>query len=239
MWSGMQKKLMIIFWLLAALDISFIIIGLKLAHCTAKIMLMPVLMILLSLAKGSNGKKIILAGLLFSWIGDGLLLFESRDSMFFIAGLASFLLTHIFYISYFLLINSPNTSLLKKQPLLILPVLGYGVALVWILFPHLGALKIPVIAYAAVISAMLICSLYAYGKVISAAGNAYVLGAVAFVLSDSLLAINKFYQPIPYAGVFIMLTYCAAQYLIVSGFLKQHPNYPLPPTNYQLSHTSS
>ena len=60
----------------------------------------------------------------------------------------------------------------------------------------------------------------AVGKVNKAAGNAYVLGAIAFVLSDSLLAVNKFYQPIPYAGVFIMLTYCAAQFLIVRGFIR-------------------
>jgi hypothetical protein len=40
-------------------------------------------------------------------------------------------------------------------------------------------------------------------------------------MSDSLLAVNKFYQPLAYAGVFIMLTYCLAQYLIVRGFIEQ------------------
>lgn len=219
MQPGTQKKLTIIFWLLALLDIISIIIDLKPAHCVFKILLIPVLIILLNSAEGA-GKKILLAGLIFSWLGDGLLLFESSDPLFFIAGLASFLTTHIFYIIYFLRIRSSTASLLKKQPLLILPVIGYAVALVWLLFPHLGALKIPVMAYAGVISAMLICSLYAYGKINNASGNAYLLGAAAFVLSDSLLAINKFYQPIPYAGVFIMLTYCAAQYLIVRGFMK-------------------
>ena len=219
MQPGTQKKLTIIFWLLALLDIISIIIDLKPAHCVFKILLVPALIILLNSAEGA-GKKILLAGLIFSWLGDGLLLFESSDPLFFIAGLASFLTTHIFYIIYFLRIRSSTASLLKKQPLLILPVIGYAVALVWLLFPHLGALKIPVMAYAGVISAMLICSLYAYGKINNASGNAYLLGAAAFVLSDSLLAINKFYQPIPYAGVFIMLTYCAAQYLIVRGFMK-------------------
>ena len=219
MQPGTQKKLTIIFWLLALLDIISIIIDLKPAHCVFKILLIPALIILLNSAEGA-GKKILLAGLIFSWLGDGLLLFESSDPLFFVAGLASFLTTHIFYIIYFLRIRSSTASLLKKQPLLILPVIGYAVALVWLLFPHLGALKIPVMAYAGVISAMLICSLYAYGKINNASGNAYLLGAAAFVLSDSLLAINKFYQPIPYAGVFIMLTYCAAQYLIVRGFMK-------------------
>ena len=216
-----QKKFITVFWLLALLDIICIILAWKLAHCVVKMMLMPALIILLSLAKGSSGKKIILAGLIFSWIGDGLLLFESWDSLFFIGGLASFLATHILYIIYFFNIRPPKPSLLKKHPILILPVLAYAGSLVWLLFPHLGAMKIPVMAYAAVISAMLICSLCAYGKVNKAASNLYLLGATAFVISDSLLAINKFYQPILSAGVFIMLTYCAAQFLIISGFLKE------------------
>jgi len=218
MQPGAQKKLAILFWLLALLDIICIISDQRLAHCIVKVLLVPALIILLSSAKSSGGKKIILAGLFFSWIGDGLLLFESRNSMFFIFGLASFLTTHIFYIIYFFGIRSPGVSLLKKQPLLILPVVAYGTILVWLLFPHLHDLKIPVTVYATVITTMLISSLYAYGKINKAAGNAYVIGAMAFVLSDSLLAIDKFYHPIPYAGVFIMLTYCAAQYLIVRGF---------------------
>jgi len=221
MQPGLQKKLTILFWLLALLDIICIISELRLTHCIVKVLLIPALIVLLSSAGGRSGKKMILTGLVFSWIGDILLLFESRDPLFFIGGLASFLLTHIFYIIYFLGIRSPNASLLKKQPILSLLVIAYGAGLVWLLFPHLGTMKIPVMAYAVVISTMLISSLYAYGKVNKLAGNAYVLGALAFVLSDSLLAINKFYQPFPYAGVFIMLTYCAAQYLVVYGFLKQ------------------
>jgi len=41
------------------------------------------------------------------------------------------------------------------------------------------------------------------------------------VLSDSFLAINKFYQPIPISKIIIMSTYSIAQYLIVLGLLKQ------------------
>jgi uncharacterized membrane protein YhhN len=53
------------------------------------------------------------------------------------------------------------------------------------------------------------------------ANRYFVAGAVLFVLSDSLLAINKFYQPLAFAGTLIMLTYCAAQYFIVMGFIKR------------------
>jgi len=152
------------------------------------------------------------------------LLFENRNALFFIFGLVAFLTTHIFYIIYFLKIRSNAVSLLKKQPLLIALVLGYGVTLVYILFPHLGDLKIPVMVYAAVICTMLLCSLHVFFKVNKPANGLYITGAVFFVLSDSLLALNKFYQPFAYAGVLIMGTYCAAQYFIVSGFIKQQPN---------------
>ena len=47
-----------------------------------------------------------------------------------------------------------------------------------------------------------------------------VAGALLFVLSDSILAINKFYMPFDLAGTFIMLTYGFAQYLIVQGAVK-------------------
>ena len=55
-------------------------------------------------------------------------------------------------------------------------------------------------------------------------GNLYVFfGAIAFVISDSILAINKFYAPFEKSSFFIMLTYLVAQYLIVVGILKVNP----------------
>ena len=75
--------------------------------------------------------------------------------------------------------------------------------------------------YAAVICTMLLGSLHILYKVNRPANILYVSGALFFVMSDSLLAVNKFYQPLAYAGVFIMLTYCLAQYLIVRGFIEQ------------------
>ena len=150
-----------------------------------------------------------------------LLMFESRDALFFIFGLVCFLTTHIFYIIYFLRIRSAKNSLLKKQPVLTPVVLGYGITLVWQLYPHLGDLKLPVMVYAAVICSMLLCSLHVFLKVNRKAAWYYLAGAASFVVSDSLLAVNKFYQTFAYAGVFIMLTYCAAQYFIVRGYIEQ------------------
>ena len=194
-------------------------------HFVAKPLLIPTLILFLYFSNNTLAyKSLITAGLFFSWLGDIFLLFDAKNDVFFIFGLVCFLTTHIFYIIYFLKIPSSTISLLKKQPWLVLLIIAYGAVLVWLLYPHLGDLKIAVIIYATVICTMLLCSLHIFLKVNKPANLFYLAGAAFFVLSDSLLAINKFYQPFAFAGVYIMLTYCAAQYFIVNGFIKQLPN---------------
>lgn len=222
MQQPVQKKIVLVFWALVILELTAIAANISSLHFVVKPLLIPSLLILLVVSKTTvPGKQLLIYGLLFSWAGDVLLMFEDRHVLFFIFGLISFLTTHVFYILYFLRIRSQKISLLKKRPVLPALVLAYGVTLVWQLFPHLGDLKVPVIIYAAVICAMLICCLHIVLKVNKKASAFYLIGATAFVISDSLLAINKFYQPFAFAGVFIMLTYCAAQYFIINGFIEQ------------------
>jgi len=213
-------KSALVFWFIVLTDLIAILVGFKWLHAIAKPLLMPGLVLMVYACDvTTNGKKLILTGLFFSWLGDVFLLIESRNALFFIYGLASFFITHICYIIYFLSIRSVQPSILQKQPVYILLTMCYGAGLVWLLFPFLGELKIPVMLYAAIICSMLLCSIHIYLKVIAPANRHFVFGAVLFVFSDSLLAINKFYQPLPFAGILIMLTYCAAQYFIVRGFI--------------------
>lgn len=224
MLNPLQKKISLAFLLIVLMDIAGLIIQSDWLHYISKPLLIPTLMLLLyNTANTAKGKGLLLTGLFFSWIGDVLLMFESKHALFFIFGLVCFLATHIFYIVYFLRIRSANISLLKKRPVLAALVPAYGITLVWQLYPHLGDLKLPVMVYAAVICTMLLCSLHVFLKVNYKAAILYLAGAVAFVISDSLLAVNKFYEPFAYAGAFIMLTYCAAQYLIVRGYIEQQP----------------
>lgn len=217
-----QKKLILLFWILAVLDLVGIAAGIDAMHFVFKPLLVPALLLLLTQSKTTQPRKFLLvAGLFFAWLGDVFLLFEFKHSLFFIAGLACFLTTHIFYISYFLKISSTKTSMLARQPLWVAVVIAYGAILVWQLFPELGDLTIPVIIYATIICIMLLCSIHVFNKVNRQAALYFLSGATVFVVSDSLLAINKFYQPFAFAGVLIMLTYCAAQYLIVRGFIEQ------------------
>lgn len=45
------------------------------------------------------------------------------------------------------------------------------------------------------------------------------IGTVLFVISDAIIAVNKFHKPVPLSGLWIMLTYYAAQAMIALGFI--------------------
>jgi uncharacterized membrane protein YhhN len=76
------------------------------------------------------------------------------------------------------------------------------------------------VAYAAVLVTMVIVALFRYGRTTAASFGLVFGGAVLFMISDSLLAMNKFHAPIQQAGLLIMITYCVAQGLIAEGMLK-------------------
>ena len=153
-------KFAVLFWILTAVDTTGIIINSTTVHFFAKPLLIPALMAWLYFGKeGSKQKTLLSTGLFFSFAGDVLLLFESRYPAAFIFGLAAFFITHICYIIFFLQHKPVPVSLLRKWPATILLVLAYGTALVWLLFPSLGELKVPVIVYAVTICSMLLCSL--------------------------------------------------------------------------------
>lgn len=166
-------------------------------------------------------RNILLTALLFSWIGDVVLLFTDISELYFILGLVSFLTAHI---AYCVLFNKQLIGEIQINKILFgigsLLIAFYLIAMVTVLMPKLGELKIPVIVYAAVISTMLLFAFNGYLIWKKPAALYIFLGAVAFVISDSILAFNKFYAPIERNSFFIMLTYLVAQYLIVVGILK-------------------
>lgn len=156
--------------------------------------------------------------LFFSWCGDVLLMFQVKNELFFILGLSAFLLAHIFYILFFHFIR-----LKEKIPfnsIFLLVVIVYYVILMSWLSPYLGALTLPVRVYGIVISLMGMMAMHMTGLQQKKAGWSMLAGAVLFVLSDSVLAVNKFYQSFEAAGIVIMLTYGAAQYFIAKGAIE-------------------
>jgi uncharacterized membrane protein YhhN len=163
-------------------------------------------------------KKWILLALFFSWAGDIILMFQDKQELFFLLGLGSFLLAHVFYIVFFHNIRVKEN--VKSNILLLLPVVIYYAFLISWLSPYLGDKKIPVRIYGIVISFMLLLALHMMFIKNKTAGRLMLFGALLFVISDSILAINKFYESFEAAGILIMLSYGLAQLFIVQGAIK-------------------
>ena len=120
---------------------------------------------------GLGAPPLVVAGLVLGALGDVALLFEKG----FLAGLGVFLLGHLAYAVAF-----PPTVPLWIVP----PAIGGVLALAW-LWPHLGSMKLPVIAYVAAIVAMVAGALATHNTVLK-------LGAIAFFASDLSVARDKF-----------------------------------------------
>jgi len=166
----------------------------------------------------SGIKKWILLALIFSWAGDVLLLFQPKGSIFFLLGLSAFLLAHIFYILFFHQVRVKEKIKNNVWPAVIVVI--YYAGLIILLSPYLGDMKLPVRIYGIVISFMFMLAMHMLFLKNKAAGTYMMAGALLFVISDSLLAINKFYQSFEPAGIVIMLTYGLAQLFIVEGSIR-------------------
>lgn len=183
--------------------------------------LLPFLLLIVYRFENFPSKRILLTALSFSWIGDIVLMFAEKGEIYFIIGLIAFLISHIFYIILFLRQYKDTNAV--KIPLFWLScvvILFYLKTMISLLFPTLGGLKIPVTVYATTISLMLIIALKGYFEWKNNARYFILIGAISFVVSDSLLAINKFHSILPDASFWIMITYLAAQFCITSGILK-------------------
>jgi uncharacterized membrane protein YhhN len=195
-----------------------------------KAMLMPSLMVFYYSVskKGISGfHRIILIGLFFACIGDVLLHLSHsgiapwfEPESYFLFGLGAFLVTQLCYTLAFSLPKGIHKIFTTRIYQLLL-ILLYGGLLICLLYNRLGDFRIPVIVYAVVILSMLAAALNRYGKVNGLSFMLVSLGALLFVASDSMIAINKFYEKFDFARILIMATYLLGQYLIATGSLRQ------------------
>ncbi len=226
--------LTIFFWIVLGTDCTFILNNLDAYRVYTKPLLMPVLYIMMALQTADTShqrsKAILSFVLLFALVGDVLLL-NNTDRLYFIGGLAAFLLAHLFYIVLFFKIkrlSAKRIGVLALAAIIIIVLLSLLLNTVWDKISEENY-TIPVLAYATTIGLMLLMAVNtATGKrARKTAWKNFLPGALLFVISDSLLAISKFYVFInPPAELFvvlscaIMISYGSAQLLLVSGFTK-------------------
>jgi uncharacterized membrane protein YhhN len=151
-------------------------------------------------------KVFILIGLFLSLFGDVFLLWPEKR---FVAGLVAFLLAHVAFI---LAITSNFGPFLGWQYLI--PVVLYMIIFLWIVLPKSGKMAVPVVVYAVV---LMLFFWQATGRAVYLASNSSAnafWGAFLFVISDSILAYNKFVKNFKTSEFFIILTYWAALYFI-------------------------
>lgn len=213
----MNKKITPLYFFLLTADLIALFTEMPVLHALAKSGLMPLLLLFTAFHQDRSNKiiKALSLALLFSWAGDMLLLFDKKAPLFFIAGLAMFLAAHIAYIYLFTSVKKLDTHR-KTNWYVLIPVVVYTVLFISFLYPNLGNLRVPVILYATVLSTMFYQASLAY-PFATTKGKMIASGAFLFVLSDSLLAMNKFNAPFPLAPQSVILTYALAQWLIAFG----------------------
>ena len=195
----------------------------------SKPLLMPVLAFAFyssTLKENASIAHAILLSLFLSFLGDVFLLKSQSSTTFFLLGLGSFLLAHLSYIRIFSKLHWGSTMRIDSKYLvgLILYLLIF-LALTWQGLDLM--LKIAVPVYALILLGMLYGSLSLWLRNKESQNTKYILiGAILFVLSDSLIGMSRFSGLALPEWVYrlgIMCTYILAQYLIVrgiSGFIK-------------------
>lgn len=165
-------------------------------------------------------RRLVLAGLGLSLLGDIALLWPKEG---FLPGLVAFLLAHLCYIAAFC---RPLRFAARPGPFV-----GYGVValgiLAWLWSGVASGLRAPVVAYVACLASMAAQSagwwLGARGTPAAPLARHAAIGGALFLASDALLAINKFALPLPFASLWILATYWAAQWAIASSLRSGDP----------------
>jgi uncharacterized membrane protein YhhN len=174
------------------------------------------MIVLIIAALVSAVSPLIILGLFACLMGDYFLSLEGEKN--FLLGLSAFLLGHLFYITFFISGFDPGFFLLSESKETLFLLAALAVLVLFRLWPYLNDLKIPVIIYTLAIMAM------AYFARMAAPGIFVLTGVVLFVISDVILANDKFTpltnnwfrKSMPYA---VWLLYFMGQSLIVAGMI--------------------
>ncbi|MDQ0105655.1 putative membrane protein YhhN [Chitinophaga terrae (ex Kim and Jung 2007)] len=217
----LRSSSLLLYFLLLLADILLIAFHAEAYRVATKPLLMLLLVIYAlysNVAIPGAYRSFLLAALLFSSLGDDLLLYDG-DRLF-LPGLGSFFLAHIAYIVFFLKIRYSNPPVpLCKYPYIFLNAAA-AIAFILFLAPYTGSFTWPVILYALAISINVQSTIHAFHFKRQPMAIYCVIGAVLFMISDSLIAFQKFYQPIPGGDMLVMLTYGLAQSGLVYGSVK-------------------
>ncbi|MBC9933678.1 lysoplasmalogenase [Chitinophaga qingshengii] len=215
------SRWLVLYFLTLLADLILISLNMDGFRFATKPLLVPLLAVyFLSADSMMPGKQRawMYGALVFCLLGDVLLMFDHL----FLSGLGCFLVGHVFYIIFFLTIRYSNPPVPHCKYLWVFLNAAAVIGYILFLAPYLGTMVIPVIIYSLVISIMLQSVIHAFHFRYQRMAWYCVIGALLFVVSDSLIALGRFYHPLPGGGQLVMLTYGLAQAGLVYGAVQYY-----------------
>jgi uncharacterized membrane protein YhhN len=211
----MKTAVLAVFILTALVHLAAILLKKDGLRKITKVCLVPLLLILYCLDARRFLAAVIL-GAVFGWIGDVLLIRIERER-FFKLGLLGFLLGHLCYtFSMFFFAEKLHIPALVISLIAAIP-LGIGVNK---LIKPVGAMRIPVIVYSAILELMIISALQLFLRRGDLPGAVVFGGSLFFAVSDTILGYSAFRTTRRIGSFCIMLTYIIAQSCILLGLAR-------------------
>ncbi len=212
----MEKSKIALFVFLTAsfLDIVGILYKIPVLIHIFKPLILLSLITLYALSVSKINKMYVLA-LICSLLGDVFLMFEGE--LYFIIGLISFLLAHLLFIN--IVIKEIKKNTIKNIIIAAFPFVIVFSLLIFRLKNSLGGMLFPVIIYGITIATFGTVSLINFREKKSMKSIFMLFGAIIFMVSDSVLAINKFYEQAHIFEIIVMATYVLAQYFIYRAMI--------------------
>lgn len=191
------RPLLAAFFLVACVELAGVALSWHPLQWVAKPLLAPLLLWYLL---RTTRMSLIGWGLVFATAGDVALLVPGTTP--FLLGMACFLGTQVCFLVAFL----------RRAPLHRPAAAAYATlwaALNVLLWPSLGALRLPILVYSLALSAMAAAA-FAVSRTVAA-------GAALFLLSDLLIGLGAAHLDLPGRDLVVMTTYIAALFLITTG----------------------
>jgi uncharacterized membrane protein YhhN len=218
---GKFNSFLWLFFTVSIAELLGVSLGWMEVHYVAKSLIMLSL-IGYYMSRAAKRSGLFIRAMFFCWAGDVVLLMQNEAEIYFMLGLFAFAIGHLLYIYAYRQLQWDDVPPMNSRTKILtsLPVYLYGIGLLVVLYPGLGSLAVPVLIYALVLVVMVQTAIHRYGRTGPDSYGLVIVGASLFTISDSVLAINKFYSPFAGASGVIMLTYILGQYLIVEGVVR-------------------
>ncbi len=212
------------FWLTALAQIIAILFDIELLDRVSKSVLMFSLLVYFwdqtEEHKDTKWARFTTLAIVFTWIGDIMFMLYIKNFLFFFVGISTYIAAHIFFLLAF---SKASYSGKLKFNFSLVPLLAIGhiILMAYLILPYLdGVIQVPIALYAFSTLALVVFAWYRKSQTKSDSFIWVFLGVVLIVISDSVLAINRFSNTIPYAQYVTTTCFIVAHWFIITGLIR-------------------